>query len=133
MSLLQYLRGIGISFVGILLIVLGYLLAVDTAFKNNNLLVWFYVILIIVGFIVSLIGGYLVKTSYTQPIKIESPIKIETSKEIEREPIKVIKEIEVDDEDWEETEPKKVIICPKCKTENDLDSEFCKKCGNKLR
>jgi len=27
----------------------------------------------------------------------------------------------------------KVIICTKCDAENDADSEFCKKCGSKLR
>jgi hypothetical protein len=33
-----------------------------------------------------------------------------------------------------ETDKKvEVIICPKCKTENDSDSEFCKKCGRKLK
>jgi ribosomal protein L40E len=32
-----------------------------------------------------------------------------------------------------ETEKINVIICPKCKTENDADSDFCKKCGKKLK
>jgi len=108
MGLLQYLKGIGLIFLGVILIVIGYMLAIDAMFKTNDIQGWFSVCLIIVGFILPIIGGYIVKTSVYKPIKIESPVKVEIEKV-------------------------KVVICPKCKTENDVDSDFCKKCGNKLK